>query len=156
MMQIDHWLYKIIPRNYLLVGYNPFKWFLWALFGNDEDGIFGDTTLTWLQDRGGKPTFKIFLAWWCRNPMANLMRYVLRSRIAPNCYFVMRWSSIGFAFHIKTTTAIWIYGDGEQLSVAVFPPHIQFRTSKFEGYAGYPFENGKLGFAFRIRNSKGS
>lgn len=53
------------------------RWLLWALFGNDEDGAWGQ--------RSGEPgydghPFSVWLAvrWWFRNPAHNLFFHVLR------------------------------------------------------------------------------
>ena len=43
------------------------KWFLWAFFGNDEDGPYGFYPHTKLGA----------VRWWLRNPCHNLMHHVL-------------------------------------------------------------------------------
>ena len=40
---MKHWLYKIIPRHRrILKSWRFWQFPLWALFGNDDDGIFGE------------------------------------------------------------------------------------------------------------------
>ena len=48
------------------------KFLLWALFGNDDDGIFGtpDFHPTW-------PLWLRAVLWWFRNPFHNLTFYVI-------------------------------------------------------------------------------
>lgn len=45
---------------------------LWALFGNDEDGIYGPDDFL-----PGKPQWYRAVRWWIRNPFHNLMFHVL-------------------------------------------------------------------------------
>jgi hypothetical protein len=53
------------------------RWLLWALFGNDDDGAWGQRSGEPGYD--GKP-FSVWLAvcWWFRNPAHNLFFHVLR------------------------------------------------------------------------------
>lgn len=44
----------------------------WALFGNLEDGLFGDQGF----NPTGERSFKIAFAWWCKNPFHNLTWHV--------------------------------------------------------------------------------
>ena len=47
--------------------------FLWAFFGNADDGPYGDDR--W---RAGRPkTFRLALEWWFRNPAHNFCFYVI-------------------------------------------------------------------------------
>lgn len=45
----------------------------WALFGNDDDGFYGD--LSW--NPTGKKTWWTAVRWWGRNPCHNLCFYVI-------------------------------------------------------------------------------
>jgi len=47
--------------------------FLWALFGNELDGVIGDAK--WNPER--KDTLWIRIKWWCRNPFHNLTWHVI-------------------------------------------------------------------------------
>lgn len=49
------------------------KWLLWALFGNDDDGYYGD--LAWNPTR--KESLIVAVLWWLRNPFHNLTFYVV-------------------------------------------------------------------------------
>lgn len=44
----------------------------WALFGNWEDGLFGDLGFNPTRER----SFKIAFLWWCKNPFHNLTWHV--------------------------------------------------------------------------------
>lgn len=46
---------------------------LWAFFGNDDDGLFGDES--WRAGRARTPL--LALLWWLRNPFHNLTHYVI-------------------------------------------------------------------------------
>jgi len=46
---------------------------IWLLFGNDDDGIYGD--LNWNPTQA-KSTW-IAIQWWFRNPLHNLVFYVM-------------------------------------------------------------------------------
>lgn len=46
---------------------------LWALFGNDEDGFYGDTS--WNPEQ--KKSLWIAVQWWVRNPFHNLTFHVI-------------------------------------------------------------------------------
>jgi len=48
------------------------KKLLWALFGNDDDGVYGD--LNWNPNQ--EKTIKRAILWWLRNPFHNLTFYV--------------------------------------------------------------------------------
>jgi hypothetical protein len=46
---------------------------IWALFGNDEDGIYGDLNWNPTQSKSAW----IAIKWWFRNPLHNLFFHVL-------------------------------------------------------------------------------
>lgn len=46
---------------------------IWALFGNDEDGIYGSTR--WNPE--GKKTVWTAIRWWFRNPFHNFTHHVI-------------------------------------------------------------------------------
>lgn len=52
---------------------NPFAWLAWALFGNEDDGPYGD--LNW--NPAQEQTLKRRVLWWFRNPAHNLCFYVI-------------------------------------------------------------------------------
>lgn len=50
-----------------------FAFWMWALFGNADDGPYGDEK--WRAGRA--KTFRLALEWWFRNPAHNLCFYVI-------------------------------------------------------------------------------
>ncbi len=75
-----HWLYRYIPRHRSIIpwwgiGY----WTTWALFGNDDDGLFGEGhhALYWRSDEPA--SCKKALLWGLRNPLHNFTFYVIGS-----------------------------------------------------------------------------
>lgn len=51
---------------------NLLAWLIWALFGNDEDGVLGDRNYNPAQI----DSIWWRIGWWLRNPMHNLMFHV--------------------------------------------------------------------------------
>lgn len=49
------------------------QYLLWATFGNDDDGIYGDLSFNPTQEK----TWQIAVLWWLRNPLHNAVYYVL-------------------------------------------------------------------------------
>lgn len=64
-----------VPMNRNLVT-GPVSWVLWALFGNDDDGLYGPHA------------DKSFWSWWWRNRWHNLCFRVLRRRVINPIYVV--------------------------------------------------------------------
>lgn len=150
-----HWLYKIVPPTRPVL-YDP-RIITWALFGNDEDGIFGERSRIWSTDHP-KQTFKVFLMWWKRNPLYNLFAHVIDWQ-HENSFMLFEYNSIlkkrWKFFSKRSSKLLWAEPTDEnfgQVFVAVWPPSLIFRNGKIEGYALW-YYNGKFGFAFRKANS---
>lgn len=82
-------LYSIIPkhRDCIPPG-DPAAWTLWALFGNDDDGIYGEGPKAHF--RIGEPnTTSKFWRWWLRNPLHNFTFYVIGSADRYNSAFAL-------------------------------------------------------------------
>jgi len=82
-----HWLYSVIPRHRSQIRwYDVGHWCTWALFGNDDDGIFGEDAgyRQGLPNDGSKA-----LAWGLRNPFHNLCFYVIGSAHRSNSEFTI-------------------------------------------------------------------
>ena len=76
---LDHPLYQTIPRHRCQIRWFDLgHWSTWTLFGNDDDGIFGEepTANYRLEER---PDYKKAFLWWCRNPLHNFCFYVIGS-----------------------------------------------------------------------------
>lgn len=80
-------LYQVIPPNRSSIeSYDFYHWTLWAMFGNDDDGIYGERA----DFRKDEPDdFKKAFLWWVRNPFHNLFFYVIGSADEPNSLFII-------------------------------------------------------------------
>lgn len=81
---LNHWLYRIIPRHRSQIRwYDLGHWFMWALFGNDDAGIFAEAHLP-LFNRDQPICLCKSLMWMLRNPLHNFCYYVIGSAACPN------------------------------------------------------------------------
>ncbi|WP_059359722.1 hypothetical protein [Parachlamydia acanthamoebae] len=76
---LSHWLYRYIPRHRSQIKpYDVGHWLTWSLFGNDDDGIFGEE-----ETAHYRPEYPISaskaLCWSLRNPLHNFCFYVIGS-----------------------------------------------------------------------------
>ncbi len=72
---MQHWLYKIIPPSRSACNFLTIV--PWAIFGNDEDGIFGERSIVPTYGKDAPQTVRQFFRWWTRNPLHNLFWHVL-------------------------------------------------------------------------------
>ena len=74
-----HWLYRYVPRHRCQIPWWDLpSWALWALVGNDDDGLFGEEpTASFLPEQ--EPSFGKALQWAWRNPLHNFCFYVIGS-----------------------------------------------------------------------------
>lgn len=80
-------LYRVIPPNRDSIQKNDLPhWTLWALFGNDDDGIFGEKAH--FREDDPDDLKKAFL-WWIRNPFHNLFFYVIGSANRQNSLYLI-------------------------------------------------------------------
>lgn len=77
-----HSLYQVIPRHRSQIQwYDIGHWTTWVLFGNDDDGIFGEMT-NYRPDQSC--CLLKALCWQCRNPLHNFCFYVIGSAYRRN------------------------------------------------------------------------
>lgn len=167
-MRIDHWLYKIVPRYFCdIKWYEIHKYILWAMAGNQEDGIFGEEISSgrpWLSQWGakledniefhpGEITFWRFVRWQIRNPLHNFMFYVIGITWMKN---ISQTTVINTGKIPNVVPSVWPQGD-EGLAIvlrAKVLPFISFRkvigSRRLETYAGWR-ERGNFGLAFRLK-----
>lgn len=109
----------------------------WALFGNDDDGIYGPD---WFNK--GRETSWVAIKWWLRNPCHNLTFYV-----PPFGYAL--WTRVPGAVRV---TATWYGKKTERKFCKVWNikwlAFREFKTSWIEGYFGHR-ERGNFGVALR-------
>jgi hypothetical protein len=91
------------PRRIVQAPSSPLAWLVWALVGNDDDGLHGDER--W---RAGRtPSLWLAVQWWFRNPFHNLFFYVIGvAHKQRTVYSTREWSAPGWTFHI--TRAGWL------------------------------------------------
>lgn len=86
---LEHWLYRVIPRHRCQIRwYDVGHWTTWMLFGNDDDGLFGEEMdALYLVDEpiSGRKALK----WGLRNPLHNFCFYVIGSAHRPNSAFTL-------------------------------------------------------------------
>lgn len=75
----SHPFYAVVPSHRSHVCWYDFgHWFTWALFGNDDDGIFGEQAYPAYRPQAKNDVKKAF-SWWWRNPLHNFCYYVIGS-----------------------------------------------------------------------------
>lgn len=158
-LKVDHWLYKIIPLYR-----EDTKWWnypLWLIFGNDDDGIFGEGTNVWWSEWvHKKASLWTATKWWFRNPFKNLVKYVLnwkkdQVRVLVQ-YLDLPTGSKGWKFWFKRSQFLWVDAATKQFSVVLSPPLIQGRgIAGMEFYLGFKAD-GSFGAALRKNNAAGA
>lgn len=74
---LAHPLYKIIPRHRSQIQWFDIgHWVTWMLFGNDDDGIFGEGPRALYKPNKPITCLKA-CQWSCRNPLHNFCFYVI-------------------------------------------------------------------------------
>lgn len=85
----SHWLYRIVPRHRTQIRwYDLGHWTSWSLFGNDDDGIFGEEPTADFR-KCSPPSVGKALAWAYRNPTHNFCFYVIGSAGRVNDEFTL-------------------------------------------------------------------
>lgn len=84
-----HWLYAVIPRHRSQIRlYDLGHWSTWALFGNDDDGLFGEGQNA--RFRLDDPVAgRLALRWGIRNPLHNFTFYVIGQAYYKNSEFAL-------------------------------------------------------------------
>ena len=84
-----HPLYRVIPRHRCQIRpYDLGHWSTWLLFGNDDDGIFGEGPKSHYRSCD-PPSCGKALRWWCRNPLHNFCFYAIGSAHKENSQFTL-------------------------------------------------------------------
>lgn len=132
------WTIENFPPRRALSGFRKLDPF-WALFGNDDDGYFGDDH--WRAGRA--KTFWLAAQWWFRNPFHNLFFYVIGVGDRQRTFWSRSdrlWGTVdGWTFH-------WLKASG----VPICFPFASFQNPRISAYAGWrPY--GAFGFKFQIK-----
>lgn len=102
---------------------------IWALIGNDDDGLYGDDK--WRAGRA--KTWRLAVEWWLRNPMHNLMWYGIG--VADRWRAVVgRW---GDAFHRPGGGWLWCRTVVAIGSRRIVLPYVSYISEHVKAYAGW-------------------
>ncbi len=152
----SHWLYKVVPRHRSQIRwYDLGHWTSWALFGNDDDGIFGEEPTAYFC-KGSPPSLPKALAWAWRNPTHNLCFYALGSAHCVNDEFTLLRLTPCYkeAFVYRPQAATVFAGKGPSLYIGLHggKPFISSRvvwsqTREGRFYIGWR-EKGNFGIRF--------
>lgn len=97
---------QFFPRRKLTTPW-AMRWLriVWALFGNEDDGIYGDEK--WRAGRA--KTWNLAVIWWFRNPFHNLFFYVIGVADRHRTFYSTReWGSPGWTFHALRCGWLWL------------------------------------------------
>lgn len=79
-----HWLYRVVPRHRSQIRWWDLgHWVTWTVFGNDDDGIFGEEPTANYRTRRNTGALRA-TAWSLRNPLHNFCFYVIGSAWTTN------------------------------------------------------------------------
>jgi hypothetical protein len=83
------WLYAIIPRHRSQIRwYDIGHWTTWIFFGNDDEGLFGESPRRPYKVHDKNDLKKAF-SWWIRNPLHNFTHYTIGSAHRTNSEFTI-------------------------------------------------------------------
>jgi hypothetical protein len=86
---LSHWIYDFIPRHRSQIEwYDVGHWTTWALFGNDDDGLFGEESTAHYRIYQQIEVSKA-ISWGFRNPFHNFCYYVIGSADQINSEFTL-------------------------------------------------------------------
>ncbi|HVT89057.1 MAG TPA: hypothetical protein VHD56_09415 [Tepidisphaeraceae bacterium] len=127
-------LYSAIPRDRKQIRwFDAPHWLAWTFFGNENDGIFGEELNP---PYSNMPSFKSFLAWWTRNPMANFCLYVIGSGDwkTHHSFSILQSDSAGTRI-LKSEKSPSVFGTGSSAIIIAF--------NDFKPYLSFKFPLGK-------------
>ena len=82
-----HPIYAVVPRHRCQIYWFDLPhWVTWSLFGNDDDGVFGERANYRL---GTPPTYSKAFCWWWRNSFHNFTFYVIGSAHRQNSQLIV-------------------------------------------------------------------
>lgn len=157
----NHPLYTIIPSHRLQIHWYDFlHWTTWMLFGNDDDGIFGEgKSANFCPNQ--PPTVKKALAWYGRNPLHNFFFYTIGSANRSNSQFtlIQVTKEKNALFHYQSIASTPFPGKKYGLYLALHggKPFISLRfplpsSRRFDFYLGWR-ERGNFGIKAVVHRS---
>lgn len=150
---VPHPLYKTIPRHRSQIQwYDGLHWTTWALFGNDDGGLFGENHPHPYKPKQEANGFKA-LQWGFRNPLHNFCHYVIGTAYCQNSEFLLfELSHERIAFLTYKPNATRIYaskGTGFYAALHGWKPFISLRVRYSES------KKGEIYFGWRNRGNFG-
>lgn len=150
----DHWLYTVVPESKKSIKwYDLPHWITWAMFGNDDDGIFGEKPTARYNTRLPICTRRA-AAWTLRNPLHNFNFYVIGSAYRENSEFTIvqlaKEKISFFEYKKKATTNFAGKGTSFYFGFHGWKPFISLRIDYgrlFDFYLGWR-ERGNFGIKF--------
>lgn len=152
-------IYKWIPRKAEQIYFFDLPhWFAWALFGNEDDGIFGEETMLYPDE---KADFKQFSYWsFIRNPLHNFTFYIIGTAYLDNDQLtLLQLSTAGFdslSYRKKDKRVFTEENTGLFLALNGFKPFFSLHLTEpvdFKTYAGWR-ERGNFGLKLTIESSE--
>jgi hypothetical protein len=149
-----NFLYKVVPRHPCQIcPLDIFHTTTWVLFGNNDDGLFGEGANFCPQQ---PPTFSKALRWWCRNPVHNFCFYVIGSadrvnsefdilQIVDNKISGLHYRSVGYKTFASEGTSLYIALHGGKPFISLrLRYHPRYRADFYIGWR----ERGNFGIKF--------
>ena len=128
------WEFNCVPTDWMDSS-NPLKRFIW-LFGNDEDGYYGDHYGMWseIRKRKERKWLSMFLWGFVRNAVNNMSRYTSLYSVNCNECAIEFWGSYNEdtgpymvkATHLPSGRVYYGFGDeptGRMMGFKVYPRH---------------------------------
>lgn len=149
-----HWLYHLIPRHKdQLYWFDLGHWISWSLFGNDDDGIFGEMPTANFKVQSPISS-KLALRWGMRNPLHNFSFYIIGSADKANNEVIIAQIQKDrrefFTYYPKARHVLCSNGSSFLLALHGYKPFIAVRLGRVESYFGWR-ERGNFGIKLRRR-----
>lgn len=154
---LEHEIYSVIPFQIeQMYPFDP-RYLTWYLFGNDEDGVFGEGIAE------GNPyssdiNYKTFIRWnFLRNPMHNFKYYPPLGSACLKKHWnlsIVRYDKNGFGVFRNDKTGVFGAGKNAfKINLNDLKPLVSLKLGNFETYFGWR-EKGNFGTSFRYHRKK--
>ncbi|VVB80153.1 Uncharacterised protein [uncultured archaeon] len=142
----EHFLYRVVPlSSEQIKPYDVGHWITWNLFGNENNGIFGEDCKKPYSSNINTWTF---LRWQARNPASNLCKYTLGKRTEErNGFAILRANDKFLVLHKDKDPCIFSSTKASfNLSLNHCKPFLAFKfpvfpNRRFDFYFGWRPDN---------------